>query len=535
MPQLNDPICKIMLVSVRTPAQRTMKIRAKAKEGPYAVVGAELRNVEKSIDQVIALPCTAEVRAGWLSIDLTFEPADYVFNGTFWDIFVLLESEGEVHAVRISSKKGYRVRSQATNKQCLMPDGMIVFPRFTKGGYLALTHRKLSATDTLACRFKEIAALAVYAALLPYWRRRRMWLMYEKYCSLAQDNAFHLFEYCMNEKGDEARRFVYFVIDKSAPDYANVARYGANVIDFMSFRHMLYTMVAKIYVASDSRSHLYQWRPKPNVVRGRMAKHKIFFLQHGVTAMKRVDRIYGVNGSSPVTYFLATSKREQDIVVEHFGYPPEKAPVLGFSRWDVLEDRADAASPSILVMPTWRSWLEEQSDEVFLASRYFEAYSSLLASPALRDVLERHGAKVRFFIHPKLSGYLAHFVKDNTHVEFVAADERPLNELIMECSLLVTDYSSVCWDALFLEKPVVFYQFDRREYDDDIGGYVDFDTELPGASCADEASCIAAIDAYASRGFAMTAEDVERAAPFLPLRDRNNRQRTYDFLVGEGF
>jgi hypothetical protein len=70
-----------------------------------------------------------------------------------------------------------------------------------------------------------------------------------------------------------------------------------------------------------------------------------------------------------MTYFLTTSKAEQDIVVKHFGYDVHHAPVLGFSRWDALRDTsAQEEHPSILLMPTWRQWLEGVDDQTFVES-----------------------------------------------------------------------------------------------------------------------------------------------------------------------
>ena len=135
----------------------------------------------------------------------------------------------------------------------------------------------------------------------------------------------------------------------------------------MSFRHILYSLVANLYIASDSKKHLYTWRAKPNVISNRISKHNILFLQHGVTALKRVHPIFGMKGSSPMTHFTTTSRFEHKIIVENFGYEDGDAPILGFTRWDVLEDTSKPEEKIILAMPTWRSWLEEKSAEEFKA------------------------------------------------------------------------------------------------------------------------------------------------------------------------
>ncbi|MDO4891353.1 MAG: CDP-glycerol glycerophosphotransferase family protein, partial [Coriobacteriaceae bacterium] len=252
---------------------------------------------------------------------------------------------------------------------------------------------------------------------------------------------------------------------------------------------------------------------------------------HGVTALKQVESLFGTQGANPMTYFLTTSHREQEIVTEHLGYDEAHAPVLGFSRWDLLRNTGDVQAPVILVMPTWRPWLEELSSEAFRESRYFQAFSSLCANPRLEALLERANATVKFFIHPKLSEQLGAFAGGSPRVQFIDAGSMPLNELIMECAMLVTDYSSVCWDVLYLHKPVVFYQFDQDDYLREVGSYLDFDRELPGPVALDESDCVDAIASVAESGFHMDAASQQKAAPFQELDDTRNRERTYRFLT----
>ena len=526
------PIAKRVVVRDGKP----IRVISKVDAGAGKIVGARIVNREESIGMSYEIPCSVETRGRHDRVSICFDPDDYRLDGVYWDLVLEYDGgDGYLSSVYVLAGRAFRTMVNLVNTQRSLDDGNILFPYSAKGRKLAFTHRPPTKSDAQMTKVKELAAFAAFAILHPYWKRKRMWLVYEKFCSLAQDNAFRFFEYCMTEADPEARKFVYYVIDKDSPDYANVAQYEPNVIDFMSFRHMLYCMVAKIYVASDSKPHLYQWRPKPSVIRRRISKHKIFFLQHGVTALKRVDKLFGMKGSSPMTYFLTTSPREQEIVVDNFGYTPEKAPVLGFSRWDSLIDASDCDRPVILLMPTWRSWLEEQSDDFFLSSDYYRAYSSLVQNESLQRLLRERNARIKFFIHPKLNEHLRHFESESSNVEFVEMGTRPLSDLIMECSMLVTDYSSVCWDVLFMGKPVVFYQFDQKRYIDDIGAYIDLETELPGPLCKTEEECVEAVLSCAEDGFVLSGGAKEKAEEFLPLVDRHNRARTYHFLIDEGF
>jgi CDP-glycerol glycerophosphotransferase (TagB/SpsB family) len=236
-----------------------------------------------------------------------------------------------------------------------------------------------------------------------------------------------------------------------------------------------------------------------------------------------------------MTYFLTTSKAEQDIVVREFGYSEETAPILGFSRWDALVDKSNADNRTILVMPTWRQWLEEIDDEIFVASEYFQAYSDLLSDERLEALLERNNATIKFFIHPKLSQHLKNFNIVSDRVQLIDMGSTPLNELIMECSMLITDYSSVAWDVLYMRKPVLYFQFDQSRYLDEVGSYIDFNTELPGPVCLDKQSLLEAMDARMAGGYTLTEDETAIRRRWFDFEDTNNRARTYSRIVDLGY
>jgi CDP-glycerol glycerophosphotransferase (TagB/SpsB family) len=107
---------------------------------------------------------------------------------------------------------------------------------------------------------------------------------------------------------------------------------------------------------------------------------------------------------------------------------------------------------------------------------------------------------------------------------------RPMNEIIMECSACITDYSSVAWDVLYQEKPVVYFQFDQERYLDEVGSYIDLNTELPGPVCKDTSEVVQAISDLIANDFTLSPEDVEKTNDWYAFKDTNNRKRTFDFL-----
>jgi CDP-glycerol glycerophosphotransferase (TagB/SpsB family) len=113
-------------------------------------------------------------------------------------------------------------------------------------------------------------------------------------------------------------------------------------------------------------------------------------------------------------------------------------------------------------------------------------------------------------------------------VQVLRPDDAPLNQIIMGCSAMVTDYSSAVWDAVYQGKPALFFQFDRPLYMEKTGSYIDFETELPGAYYLDAQSLIEGLRKTIENGFVPTADEVEAASRWYAHRDKNNCKRIYE-------
>ena len=396
-------------------------------------------------------------------------------------------------------------------------------------------HRELSRYDGYSVRIKELLAYIIFRLAKPCFRRKKIWLVFEKFCSTAQDNGFYFFKFCMEQLSDNDKKNIYYVIQSDSDERSNVEQYGKNVIDFMSLKHMIYIQAAAIVIGSDAKSHLYNWRSLPSCMSTVLRKKKIFFLQHGVLALKRVDSIFGKHGSNPMTYFTTSSDYEQRIVMENFGYSAQDAPAVGLARWDVLEDESTEENKLILVMPTWRSWLEGRTADTFKASDYYENYMKLFTNPKLEQILEKYDGRMVFYIHPKFRDYLGNFVVDSNRIELIPFGSRPLNEIIRECRMLIKDYSSVCWDVYYLGKPVMFYQFDYDMYMDIHGSYMDMTTELFGDRFFNSDEVIKGIEENLKNNFRESNRAASMRKDYFKYIDNNNSKRTYEYLKEKGF
>ncbi|MCD8368621.1 MAG: CDP-glycerol glycerophosphotransferase family protein [Clostridiales bacterium] len=409
-------------------------------------------------------------------------------------------------------------------------------------------YRTMEHTHALACqpwnpysglrfRLKEWLAFGLALLARPVLGRRRIMLCYEKFGSMAQDNGFYFFRHCM-EHGMEKQmhRRIYFVIDKAQPDYQErLLPYKDHVIQFMSLKHMVYLLSASLLVSSDSKSHAYAWRTKESLILPYIRRRKkLVFLQHGVIAMKRVD-FYRKGGAYEADLFVSSNRREHDIIAQYLDYPPEDVILTGLARWDVLEDR-HLPEKHILLMPTWRNWLDEAPDEVFVESDYYQNYMALLNDPRLAALLTQYDLYLDFYIHPKFKGYMARFsISGSERVRLIPFGEEPLNRLLMECRLMVTDYSSASWDVYYQKKPVLFYQFDVAQYNETTGAYIDFDTELFGERVFTPEELLEALKRYAQADFALPERYAALHGERFAYLDKNNSRRVCEEILKRGW
>jgi CDP-glycerol glycerophosphotransferase len=107
-----------------------------------------------------------------------------------------------------------------------------------------------------------------------------------------------------------------------------------------------------------------------------------------------------------------------------------------------------------------------------------------------------------------------------------------VQQLLLDCALLITDYSSVFFDVAYLEKPELYYQFDETEFRQYHykQGYFDYCRDGFGPVCTTEEALLQALETALQHGMQMPPEYKARTAAFFPLRDTQNCARTYEAI-----
>ncbi|WP_066258932.1 CDP-glycerol glycerophosphotransferase family protein [Neobacillus drentensis] len=353
--------------------------------------------------------------------------------------------------------------------------------------------------------------------LQPLNRYRDVWIVGERPYK-AQDTGYRFFKYMRKEHPD---RNVFYVIDEDSPELENVKDLG-NILFFGSKEHIWHTIVASRVIGSHHADYLYPLRTEKFK---KIVKAKKVFLQHGVMGTKNMVHNYGVIAPNFETdLFIVSSDYEKSYIVQDFGYQPEDVAVTGLSRFDSLFQKDVETRRQLLIIPTWRDWIV--TDEKFLESEYFECYNDLVNHPALHEFSRTYNFEIVFCLHPNMQRFTSFFA--DAPIRIVSQGEVDVQYLLKESAMMITDYSSVAFDMSFLEKPIIYYQFDRERFIGKYPSHLDLDNDLPGDIVYQLEDILHLVEKYADANFEMKEEHKKRAAKFLKYKDLNSSKRIFE-------
>lgn len=180
------------------------------------------------------------------------------------------------------------------------------------------------------------------------------------------------------------------------------------------------------------------------------------FIQHGQIFFKEsvLKNRYLYPGK--FDYILASSDNETNIL-KKYGWKDEQIIKSGLPRWDLLNDNI-ISEKSIFIMFTWRI----TSPIEFKYSWYYKKLLSLLNNSDFHNYLEENNIKIYFANHHALktnSG--VDFIVNHPNIEMITPVE--ISKYIKKSSLLITDLSSIAFDFMFQNKPVILYGLDRGD------------------------------------------------------------------------
>jgi len=286
------------------------------------------------------------------------------------------------------------------------------------------------------------------------------------------DNSAILHQYIQeNYDGYE----VYWLTSNLNKDY--VKDINGKVVKLGSFENYLLFLKSKACYFSHSLST--DIAPVIDKVVSNQWKPIRVHLSHGIEGLKKNIFFQDIEN---VDYYICSSNEEKRIKHEEWKLEEKKLVVTGVPRYDKLFKNKDSVpKKTVLYAPTWREWINSTDDDYFIKTEFFTTLKEIISSNELNEMLQKYDFNLEIVLHPFMHNkiHLFNKIAPLSNIRIINENEDVSNKII-ESSILITDYSSVCWDFLYLNKPVIFYQFDQELYLQKRGAYLDLNKDLFG-------------------------------------------------------
>ena len=350
-----------------------------------------------------------------------------------------------------------------------------------------------------------------------------VWIVTER-ADQARDNGYIFFRF-LREKYPEQK--TYYIIKKGSGDNEKLKPYG-NAIIFNSWKHYFYFCRSSIHISA----HINGCIPEKNPFARRLKPflgYKDVFIPHGVS--------YGISEfclakHTRLDLFVCSGMQEYENVIENYGYRQDQVVCTGFPRLDEWHNNR-VKKDQILMMPTWRLYIAQDSKAQFNKTNFFKHYYSLINNLDLEAFLEEHNLQLIFYLHHEMRKFVSFFRTNNERITIAYQDDLDIQKLLKESVLLITDYSSISFDFAYMEKPVLYYQFDQEEFHSRQypKGLFDVEKDGFGPIADDEISLINNIQQSYLNGFKLEDIYKERMYNFYVFRDEHNCERVYQEII----
>ncbi|WP_435770423.1 bifunctional glycosyltransferase/CDP-glycerol:glycerophosphate glycerophosphotransferase [Nocardioides sp. SYSU DS0651] len=372
-------------------------------------------------------------------------------------------------------------------------------------------------------------------------RFAKAWVMIDRLHD-ADDSAEHLFQWL---RANRPEVNAWFVVEEETPSWRRLKRspYRSRLVAYGTREWELLMLNAEHLVSSHADEPIV----RPAALSFVPAPWRFTFLQHGVI---KDDLSRWLNGK-PISTFVTSTFGEHESIAgprNAYRYSPKEVVLAGLPRFDLLRERGLRVPREkrdlLLVAPTWRVWLvkrlaagsqrREAAGREVLDSDFVQQWLAYLHDPDLASAAHERRLTVGFLPHPNLRDVLD-AADLPSWVKLFKFDDNDPRELVARSALVVTDYSSMAFNAAYIDRPVVYFQFDS---DMVLGGghvgrrgYFDYRRDGFGPVAESLADAIRVTREALAHGPAPAATFQERIDATFPLRDGRCRERVADAIA----
>lgn len=349
----------------------------------------------------------------------------------------------------------------------------------------------------------------------------------------ADDNAEHLYRYISENHPEQD---IYFALKKTSSDWKRLEQDGFNLLEFGSsaFESKLKDC-AKI-ISSHVDGYITHYFKDNSLL-----DKDYVFLQHGITK----DDLSGWLNTKKIACFVTATNPEYHSIVDNttaYKFGKKEVKLTGFPRYDRLLINNNTESKQILIMPTWRSSIvgtyisgtERTRNPNFMKTNYARHWHGFMNHAILKE-LNDQGYQIVFAPHPSIQEYMDEFTVPD-FIKIYSYSEGNIQSVFQNTSILITDYSSVAFDVAYLNKAILYYQFDYDEVFSSGNhtyqkGYFDYNRDGFGAVAYNETELLAVLKDLVDNQAKVPDLYQTRIDKTFQFRDSNNCERVYQAIL----
>ncbi|MBQ9014743.1 MAG: CDP-glycerol glycerophosphotransferase family protein [Firmicutes bacterium] len=280
-------------------------------------------------------------------------------------------------------------------------------------------------------------------------------LMFEKEASRYEESASVLYERLI----DQGYPNIWYIINRDNPRIPSMKpQYREHLIYKDSFRHLVAFLRCRKFVGTENIDHAMQLRAANRHLMAKMQSTDLtqVFLQHGVMYMVSLDadmRVFFSNHNLKQYRAVVSSEAEALHFVRLGGFRREDMYVTGLAKFD--RSRREEDADLIMIMPTWRRWETNLARKDFEATGYYRMLERIVR--AVPDHLQE---KIVIKPHPLMEEMMT---RERTALARFLRPDLSHNDTLEKTRLLITDYSSIAYDAFYRGTNVIFYWEEKEE------------------------------------------------------------------------
>lgn len=296
-------------------------------------------------------------------------------------------------------------------------------------------------------------------------------------------NTKYIYEYLKKYRNNE-KIFEYYWVTSNREEYESLKEDNNNVIFSYSIEGLKKIIKAKVYIVTigindiidglynDKQSIIVQtWHGTPIKTLGLLATK--YYSKDDIN--KQINRCFSDN-----TYVLSSSSYIESIFSKCFRVMPERYLKFGYPRNDIFIKNQnevnkkkllgeDIGKKVLLYCPTWR----ENSEFILFPFKdgSLSEFNQYLKESNQILFIKLHPLHQREdFLEEKFSNIKLFNNRLNIDTQ----------EILQVTDVLITDYSSIYFDFILMNKPVIFIPYDLKEYRKERDFLYDYNENTPG-------------------------------------------------------